>query len=590
MVTLRWDLSTIYRSFSDSDFQRDLERLAQGSSELLSWFDEKLSNGTDLNAEETLSIALERLNELGLLANRLHAFANLTLSANANDEVASRFLDVIRSKLVSLQMARVKLRRLLKGLELDFRAAQSPVVREHSFFLSEQRKLSEYLLSEQEERVLSLMRLTGANSWNTLFEKVTSNLLCELEVDGRKETLPLMKVRNMAYDPSPEIRKRAYEAELRACASVADVIAQCLNSIKGEFLTECSLRGYTSPLEPMLLENRISREVFDSMMKAVRESIPKLRTYLRKKATLLGHHGGLPWFDLFAPLGGFEKRWTFDEARTFIVEKLSVFSTELSNFVENAFESRWIDAETRPGKRGGAFCSSVKAIGESRILMSFDGTLDNVLTLAHELGHAFHNYCLRNETILNSSTPATLAETASIFNETLLLHAIKEETRDERQKLALLDKELSDAVQIIVDIHSRYLFESEVFKRRKDGPLSVEELKSVMTEAQRETYGDGLDESFLHPYMWVVKPHYYYPTFHFYNFPYTFGLLFGLGVFSKRHEEGFFERYKALLASTGKGTAEDVASMFGIDLRSEEFWRSSLALIEDLVDEFAATC
>ncbi|MEN3042730.1 MAG: M3 family metallopeptidase, partial [Fervidobacterium sp.] len=286
------------------------------------------------------------------------------------------------------------------------------------------------------------------------------------------------------------------------------------------------------------------------------------------------------------PIGGYDKKWKFDEARKFIVEKLSTFSEELGNFIDQAFEKRWIDAETRPGKRGGAFCSSVKALKESRILMSFDGTLDNVLTLAHELGHAFHNYCLKDETPLNSTTPATLAETASIFNETLLLSAIKQEVKTDEEKLALLDKELSDAVQIIIDIYSRFLFESAVFEKRKNGPLSVNEFKQLMLDAQKQAYADGLDHNFLHPYMWIVKPHYYSPTFHFYNFPYTFGMLFGLGVYAMKNEDGFFERYKKLLSSTGKGTAEEVAKSVGIDITKKDFWKASLSIVESAVEEF----
>lgn len=306
------------------------------------------------------------------------------------------------------------------------------------------------------------------------------------------------------------------------------------------------------------------------------------------KAKVLGYKAGLPWYDLFAPVGSYEKRWTFDEARRFIVQHLSTFSSELGSFVDEVFEKKWIDAETRSGKRGGAFCASIKALGESRILMSFDGTLDNVLTLAHELGHAFHNYCLRDETPLNSVTPATLAETASIFNETLLLDRIKEEVEEPLQKVSLIEKELSDAVQTVVDIYSRYLFENEVFERRRHGTIAPLELKEIMIKAQKEAYGEGLDERFLHPYAWVVKPHYYYPTFHFYNFPYTFGLLFALGVYAQKDEPGFFEKYKRLLASTGKGTAEEVAASVGLDITRKEFWKSSLRLIEQVVDEFEA--
>ncbi|MGQ9855689.1 MAG: M3 family oligoendopeptidase [Fervidobacterium sp.] len=584
---MRWDLSNIYVSFESEEFKGDIKRLESELKAFLSWMEENFQ--TVENAEEKLEYVISKLNELSLLAGKLYNFASLTLSADANNETAAKYLDVIRSKFVDLSLARTKLRKFLKDLDIsNIDKSESEVVKSHKFVIREQKLLSKYMLSENEEKIISLMRLTGGNAWNNLYEKTTSNLLCDIELNGERKKLPLMRIRNLAYDKSQEIRKKAYESELKACESVAPVIAQCLNSIKGEFLTEVKLRGYSSPLEPMLFENRISQETFEAMMEAVKESMPKLRKYLQKKAQLLGHSDGskgLPWYDLFAPLGGYTRTWSFEEARTFIVEKLSEFSKELGEFIDQAFERKWIDAETRPGKRGGAFCSSVKALKESRILMSFDGTLDNVLTLAHELGHAFHNYCLKEETPLNSTTPATLAETASIFNETLLLNKIKQEAKAE-EKLALLDKELSDAVQIIIDIYSRFLFEKNVFEKRTSGPLSVDELKQIMTNAQKEAYGEGLDENVLHPYMWLVKPHYYSPTFHFYNFPYTFGMLFGLGIYAKRDEEGFFETYKKLLSSTGKGTAEEVAASVGIDITKKEFWKSSLRVIEEAVDEF----
>ncbi|ABS61059.1 M3 family oligoendopeptidase [Fervidobacterium nodosum] len=582
---MRWNLSNIYPSFDSESFKNDLQRIDKELSGFLNWMDENLINeGNGLEAK--LEYVINKLNELSLLAGKLYNYASLTLSANANDETAAKYLDIIRSKFVNLSLARTKLRKFLKNVEIDFSNLKSETLKSHKFFIEEQKILSKYLLSENEEKIISLMRLTGGNAWNNLYEKTTSNLLCEVEINGELKKLPLMRVRNMAYDESAEIRKKAYEAELKACENASQVVAQCLNSIKGEFLTEVNLRGYSSPLEPMLMENRISKETFDAMMSAVKGSMPILRKYLRKKAELLGHKNGLPWYDLFAPIGGYNKKWSFDEARKFIVEKLSNFSDELGKFIDNAFENHWIDAETRPGKRGGAFCSSVKALKESRILMSFDGTLDNVLTLAHELGHAFHNYCLKDETPLNSTTPATLAETASIFNETLLMNQIKNEATLKDEKLALLDKELSDAVQIIIDIYSRFLFESEVFERRKSRPISVEEFKEIMLKAQKEAYGEGLDENYMHPYMWLVKPHYYSPTFHFYNFPYTFGMLFGLGVYSMKDNPNFFEMYKKLLSSTGKGTAEEVAMSVGIDIQKEEFWKNSLSVIEKAVDEF----
>lgn len=325
---MRWNLSNIYPSFDSESFKNDLQRIDKELSGFLNWMDENLINeGNGLEAK--LEYVINKLNELSLLAGKLYNYASLTLSANANDETAAKYLDIIRSKFVNLSLARTKLRKFLKNVEIDFSNLKSETLKSHKFFIEEQKILSKYLLSENEEKIISLMRLTGGNAWNNLYEKTTSNLLCEVEINGELKKLPLMRVRNMAYDESAEIRKKAYEAELKACENASQVVAQCLNSIKGEFLTEVNLRGYSSPLEPMLMENRISKETFDAMMSAVKGSMPILRKYLRKKAELLGHKNGLPWYDLFAPIGGYNKKWSFDEARKFIVEKLSNFSDEL---------------------------------------------------------------------------------------------------------------------------------------------------------------------------------------------------------------------------------------------------------------------
>lgn len=580
---MRWDLNNIFPSFADESFLDALQYLKSSIQKFLSWQRENLTNFED--AQQKLVYCIDKFNEISLLATRLMTYANLKLSEDTNNSEALKYLNIIREKFVDLSFAKVIFARYLKDLPLD--SFTHPTLVAHKFVLNEAKARAKYLLTDGEERILSMFRITGGEAWNQLTSKITANLMCEVQIEGEKKILPLTVVRNLAYDPRKEIRKAAYEAELKACETIAEVVAFSLNSIKGEFLWEIKLRAFESPIEPMLLENRISFETFQVMITSVENFLPILREYLKLKAKLLGYENGLPWYDLFAPIGSFTKKWSFDEARKLIVEKLSTFSEELGKFTDLAFEKNWIDAEPRKGKRGGAFCSSIKAIKESRILMTFEGHLDNVLTLTHELGHAFHNECLKDETPLNSTVPMVMAETASIFNETLMMEYLKSENLTREERLSLIDKELSDAVQLIIDIYSRYLFEKNFFERRKEGTLSTKEISSLMTQAQKQAYGDGLDHSYLHPYAWVVKPHYYFPSLHFYNFPYTFGYLFGLGVFQiAKQNNNFYGDYKKLLASTGKGSTEDVAISIGIDVRKEEFWKNSLDKITESLELF----
>jgi oligoendopeptidase F len=291
-----------------------------------------------------------------------------------------------------------------------------------------------------------------------------------------------------------------------------------------------------------------------------------------------------------APVGRSEKRYTFSEARDLLLEQFGAFSPRLVSMARRAFEHNWIDAEPRDGKQSGAFCMGIPDLEESRVLCNFDGSFDQVSTLAHELGHAYHNNCYIGKTRLQRGTPMTLAETASILAETMVTDAVLAQAPDAQERLAILETFLIGAGQVVVDIYSRFLFEREVFERRARAELSADELCELMLDAQRAAYGDGLDTNCLHAYMWTWKPHYYRPGLSFYNFPYTFGLLFGLGLYAIYQERGaaFVPEYEDLLRSSGGATAADLASRFGIDIRQRAFWESSLKIIEARIKQYRA--
>ncbi len=354
-------------------------------------------------------------------------------------------------------------------------------------------------------------------------------------------------------------------------------------------ITIAKKRGYTSPLEMTLVNSRMDQETLDAMMTAIKEYLPYFHKYLNKKANMLGYEKGLPFYDLFAPVGNVDLRYSFEEAKDFIVDNFSSFSQKLGDFANQAFDNQWIDAEPRAGKVGGAYCNNLHMIKESRIMANFSGSLNDVTTLAHELGHGYHGDCLNNETGLNSDYPMPIAETASIFCETIVTNAAIKDASDD-EALVILETDIMGSNQTIVDIYSRYLFETELFNRRKEASLSVDELKEIMMNAQKEAYGDGLDHDCLHPYMWACKPHYYYFDANFYNFPYAFGLLFAKGLYAKYLEigEAFIPKYDALLAATGKHNVKDVLAIMDIDAHDPEFWRSSLEIIKEDIEKFLA--
>jgi pepF/M3 family oligoendopeptidase len=412
-------------------------------------------------------------------------------------------------------------------------------------------------------------------------------LSVDFELDGKVKKLPMPALINLRNHLDETTRKRAYEAELNAWETVKEPIAAALNGVKGYVSTLNHRRGREDAVHSAIDQARIDRETLETMLGAMKDSFPVFRQYFKSKAKRLGK-GQLAWWDLFAPMGTTETQFTFPQASDFVLDQFATFSQELADFAQEAFDKRWIDAKMRDGKRGGAFCMSLPKFKESRILCNFDGSLDSVFTLAHELGHGYHNFCKKDKTILLQSTPMTLAETASIMCETIVFEAAIKSAASPEEELSILETSLVSDSQVIVDIYSRYLFETEVFERREKTELTAEEFCEIMESAQESTYGDGLNQRYRHKYMWIWKPHYYRPGLSFYNFPYAFGLLFGIGLYAIYQERGkdFVPEYKELLASTGEGTVADLAARFGIDIRKPTFWENSLRVIGKRIDRY----
>lgn len=405
--------------------------------------------------------------------------------------------------------------------------------------------------------------------------------------DGETQELPLTAIINFRDHEDEAVRKLGYEAELAAWKTVENQLAACMNGVKGQVLVLDKRRGRKNALERSLDQARIDQETLDAMLTAMKGSFPMFQRYFKSKAQKLGKEV-LPWWDIFAPLGKMESTFSYPDAQEFVLKNFAAFAPELAAFAKRAFDNNWVDVGPRDGKRAGAFCMGVPALNESRILLNFDGNLSWVFTLAHELGHGFHNECQKERSILQRDNPMTLAETASIMCETIVTNSAIAQAKNEMEELAILETKLNGASQVIVDIYSRFLFEQEVFERREKAELSAAELNEIMMWAQKETYGDGLDEKYLQPYMWTWKPHYYSGGRSFYNYPYAFGLLFGTGLYNIYKERGaeFVPQYTALLSKTGMGQAADLAAEFEIDLRSPAFWEGSLKDIEKDIDRF----
>ncbi|WP_443662131.1 M3 family oligoendopeptidase [Clostridium sp.] len=585
-MDMNWSLNELYSSFESKEFKDDMVSFENSIEYINKWTLENCNNPN--NPKEKIKFYINFENKFNDLVNKLYNYAELSTSVDTKNEVSSKISEKIAFKLALLAKPTTIFSKWLNSIEdLNSLIEDSPLLKSHSYYLKELAKNAKFLLNDAQESLMAKMKNSGSDAWSRLQNVLSSNLIVDITINGETKKLPLSIVRNMAYDKDKNIRKNAFESELKAYDKIAESSASALNSIKGEVITLSYARGYESVLQNTLEDSRMDKETLDVMLSVMLESLPSFQKYFKKKSELLGHSSGLPFYELFAPVGNVNMHFTLDEARVFIVKNFRTFSDKLANYADNAFEHKWIDSEPKEGKLGGAFCSNLHCIKESRILSNFTGSFNDVSTLAHELGHGYHGLCLSKESALNSDYPMPIAETASIFCETLISNAALDSATKE-ESFVILENDISSSAQVIVDILSRYLFETELFKRRENGSLSVNELKEIMLNSQKAAYGKGLDENFLHPYMWVCKPHYYDASSNFYNFPYAFGLLFSKGLYAKYLKSGdsFKRDYDTLLSATGKNNLIDVAKIMNIDLHSIEFWRSSLKLIESEIEKF----
>ena len=574
-----WNLDPIYRGFSDPAFEADVAALQ----EKLKAFTALTGSLADAAPLEALKSGLCLQEEISTLADRLTLYAVLRQSADSRDNEALSRLGRLMGICSAMAAPEAAFQSWAAALpDLMELAENDEFLSQYKFLLGKMQDSSRYLLSSRGEEIMAKMQLSGGNAWGDLYTYLTSTV----PVEYRGETINLSAVRNLAYDPDPQVRKDAYEAEITCYDKIKEPVAHALNAMKLETLSDCELRGYASPLERTLKQSDMSRETLDAMLSAMDEYLPHFWRYLKAKGKAMGHENGLPWYDMAAPMGKSSTRFTTEEARDYLVKQFAAFDAELSEMVARAFDDAWIDFYPRDGKSGGAFCAEVHCLRESRILTNFDGMFTDVITLAHELGHAFHNQNIFSHRPLNRGYSMPVAETASTFNECLINARALEQAADDAEKLALLDAQLHDVTQIICDIYSRYRFETRVFEQRKAQFLNADALCGLMTEAQKQSYGDGLDHSCLHPYMWVCKSHYYGPTF--YNFPYAFGGLFARGLYAQYRQEGsaFVPKYKQLLHTTSVATAEDTAKTAGIDLTDRNFWCSALQTVVEQIDQF----
>ncbi|TFG84358.1 MAG: M3 family oligoendopeptidase [Spirochaetales bacterium] len=580
----RWNLAPIFSGFDSDEYKAAKLELTRLASQLEGHCAAAISRGA-FRAWLVEALGLEE--QAGSLAETLGAFAYASYSTDTRNAKAMAELNAVEELSLPLKRAGVAFRNVLADNRDDAHAlaTDDPEISRFSFHIENELFWQSRQMDPALEDLAADLARSGGAAWERLQESVSSITGAVWdEASGSRKTV--VQLRSMAFDPDRSVRKKAFLKELEAWKSVETPIAAALNGVKGFTVSLNKRRGWDGALDKSIAQSRITRKTLDALILSMEESLPDWRRYLKAKAALLG----IPacgFYDLFAPVGGSGKTYTWNETRDIIVSKFTAFSPEMGEFAAMAFRDGWLDAEPREGKVGGAYCIDFPRARMARVMCNFEGSFSSLTTVAHELGHAYHQWILKSEPYVLTQYPMTLAETASIFAETVVFEdAIAESSGDVR--LGLVEAHLQDGCQILVDILSRFYFEQAILTRRAEGELSPDEFSQLMLDAQKRTYGDGLDPEALHPYMWAAKGHYYSPELSFYNFPYAFGQLFGLGLYARYRAEGpaFAQAYRKLLLETGRANAVDVCSAAGFDIETPDFWRSGVKVFTDQVASF----
>lgn len=626
-----WDLGSIYPDINSEKYKSDLAKLTEGIKTLKALNDqtENPDQKNHLNIQNWIADFFKADDILGPLANTLAAYSYSIYSVDTTSKSLLDNLNQVESLTdqYEIQLNRfshtvAKNRGILSEFYVNF-----PQYRKYEFSINEMLEDDIHTLSPELEGIIAKLQQTGGRAWDSLHEQLISNL-------KDPETGKLFnELRNDAYSPDARLRKESWQKEIALLKQNEIAFAASLNNLKGETLSLLEERSWNCAIDRALSSSRMKKETLDALIAAIEESLPQWRKYLKAKAEYLKNHNatastncgkekGLAFYDLFAPLDGnttsdgntntagqtetgcntatpsatnnraaseeslLSKNWTFEEARDYIIKEFTSFSPVMGDFAKNAFDKNWIDARVHPGKVGGAYCQDFYVQKESRVLSNFTGAFSDIITLAHELGHAFHFFCIKDKDYRNANYPMTLAETASTFAETIVKQDILK-TASKEDRIKILELDLQDTCQVLVDILCRFYFERSVFEERQNGELTSEDFCRLMADAQERSYGDGLSAQ-RHEYMWAVKSHYYSVDLDFYNFPYAFGQLFAAGLYSRYKKEGkaFVDIYCNLLSDTGSMSCEDLCFKAGFDITKKDFWKSGIDFYINEIEQF----
>ncbi|MEN3014790.1 MAG: M3 family metallopeptidase [bacterium] len=554
-----WGLEQIYPNIKD--VYLDLTNIKN----LILQLEQKVEESIEEHQIPDLIKEYEKLLEK---IRKAQSYITCILSIDSLNQEAQKIKGILYEINSSIHYLTIKLEEII--------AKYNPSIEEYRFFILKCKENYEHRMTKEEEILYSKLSITSNSEWKSLYNELISNL--KVEFEGNK--ISISELRKNYNSSNRNIREKTYETEIELFKEYEYIFSRILNSVKWDSIIVSQKRKFKSVLEQSLFHNQIDKEILDIVLSVAFENLSIVRRYFYKKAQLLDLEK-LEWYDLSAPTEDHEKvEFDFDKAKEFILGNFAEFSQDMYNMALNAFEKNWIDYKPRIGKVSGGFCIYIHD-KQSRILVNYDDSVNSLLVLAHELGHAYHNWLMSQNTFLYRSCPLIMAETASILAETI--------TRNNTLKIfpnlkkQILDSYLHTISVVVVDILSRFLFEDKLINIRKERILTSQEICNLMLDSQQEIYLDSLNS--FHPYMWITKPHYY--SSNYYNYPYLLGLLIGLAIYNL-YTIGQISnnQYVEILKNSGKGKPEEVLKSVGLDIRDSSFWQESFKQIEQIIVEF----
>lgn len=581
-----WDLEVFFKGGSESpEFASHL----QSAQEAISSFKKDVGNwnpDNQVSEGSRLASLVEMFDGAARKVRQAGAFVSCLQAQDTEDKKAGQLRAAVTELSASLQTALTVFDQKLAGFSTDVwdGLVQSGLLNELRFVLTERRERAAERLSEQEESAINALSVDGYHGWGQMYDLLVSST----KINYKEGSLSVGQAANKLSDADRNVRKEIFTEWEKAWGEKEDFYSKTLNHLGGFRLNVYKLRGWDDVLKEPLDINRMQKETLDAMWQVISENKEPFVQFLNRKAKLLGLEK-LSWFDLDAPIGSAESKMSYQQGADFIVDNFEQFGKEMADFAKMAFENKWIEAEDRPGKAPGGFHTFFPESSQSRIFMTYSGTPSNVSTLAHELGHGFHTYAMRDLHLLNRNYAMNVAETASTFAEMIVSDASLKNSKSKEEKLSLLEDKIQRSVALLMNIHARFLFETKFYEKRKQGLVNAETLNELMKDAQTEAYGGALEE--YHPLFWASKLHFYITGVPFYNFPYTFGYLFSLGIYAMAQEEGqgYEEKYIALLKDSASMTVEELAQKhLNVDLTKRDFWEKAVRMCVEDVEEFLA--